>query len=173
MAGTYNIAPNTEAGHAPSFQAVPVGTILMFGSATPPTNYFMCDGSLKNRINFAALFAVISTTFGAGDGTTFALPDQRGFVLRGGTAGVTGGNDLVTLTSLQLAQHYHDYSVYPNTDSRTIAPSGTLNVCANNVPGPNTTSQIIYDASGNPNTAAQSFSVENPYVVVQFIIRYQ
>ena len=45
-----------------------------------------CDGSALSRVTYADLFAVIGTTFGAGDGkTTFNLPDARGKVLEGAT----------------------------------------------------------------------------------------
>lgn len=45
-----------------------------------------CDGSAPSRVTYADLFAVIGTTFGAGDGkTTFNLPDARGKVLEGAT----------------------------------------------------------------------------------------
>jgi microcystin-dependent protein len=45
-----------------------------------------------SRSTYAALFAAISTTYGAGDGsTTFALPDLRGIFIRGsGTQTISG-----------------------------------------------------------------------------------
>lgn len=53
----------------------PVGTITMWGNATPPAGRLICNGAEVSRTTYAALFAVIGTTFGAGDGsTTFNLP---------------------------------------------------------------------------------------------------
>ena len=47
----------------------------------------MCDGSAKSRTTFPALFAVIGTTYGVGDGsTTFNVPDLRGRVVFGSDA---------------------------------------------------------------------------------------
>lgn len=58
---------------------VPPGTILTWPTIAAPTGYLLCDGSLVSRTTYADLFGVISTTFGAGDGsTTFQLPDLRG-----------------------------------------------------------------------------------------------
>lgn len=88
----------------------PTGSIIAYGGTTAPSGYYICDGTLKNRTTDAALFAVIGTSFGSGDGsTTFALPDLRGMFLRGrdngrgidpdaasrtasGTGGATGDN---------------------------------------------------------------------------------
>jgi microcystin-dependent protein len=56
-----------------------VGEIKMWGTASAPTGYLLCDGSAVSRTTYAALFAVVGTTFGVGDGsTTFTLPDYRG-----------------------------------------------------------------------------------------------
>ena len=62
-----------------------------------PTGWLKCNGALLSRTTYAALFAVIGTTYGAGDGsTTFALPDLRGEFLRGldDGRGVDGGRAL-------------------------------------------------------------------------------
>ena len=64
--------------------AAPVGSVYTFAGATVPTGWLKCNGALLSRTTYAALFAVIGTTYGAGDGsTTFALPDLRGEFVRG------------------------------------------------------------------------------------------
>jgi microcystin-dependent protein len=64
--------------------SVPIGSIMPFGGTTPPSGWLFCDGSAVSRSVFAPLFAVLGTTFGAGDGaTTFNLPDLRGRVVGG------------------------------------------------------------------------------------------
>lgn len=58
--------------------AVPVGSIVMWGSATAPSQWLLCNGDPVSRSTYAALFAVIGTTFGSGDGsTTFNVPNFR------------------------------------------------------------------------------------------------
>lgn len=67
----------------------PIGSILPYGGATAPSGWFICDGTAVSRTTYAELFAVIGTSFGAGDGsTTFNLPDMRESVPKG--AGLTG-----------------------------------------------------------------------------------
>lgn len=64
----------------------PIGTIISSGAAwdNPPAGYLFCGGQAISRVTYAALFAVIGTTFGAGDGsTTFNVPELRGEFLRG------------------------------------------------------------------------------------------
>lgn len=61
-----------------------VGEVAFFASSTPPSGWLKANGAAVSRTTYAALFAAIGTTFGAGDGrTTFNLPDLRGEFLRG------------------------------------------------------------------------------------------
>lgn len=70
------------AGH--EAQRVPTGTIQWYAKNTPPAGWLVCDGSAVSRSTYSDLFAVIGTTFGAGNGsTTFNLPDLRGEFIRG------------------------------------------------------------------------------------------
>jgi microcystin-dependent protein len=64
------------------FQAMPIGAILDFAGPTAPSGWLICDGRLLSRTTYSQLFAVISTYFGAGDGSTnFALPATPGRAL--------------------------------------------------------------------------------------------
>ena len=68
--------------------AAPTGAVYTFAGATVPTGWLKCNGALLSRTVYTALFAVIGTTYGAGDGsTTFALPDLRGEFVRGADDG--------------------------------------------------------------------------------------
>jgi phage-related tail fiber protein len=64
--------------------AVPAGSVITVAMNTAPTGYLKANGAVVSRSTYAALFAAIGTTFGAGDGsTTFGLPDLRGEFIRG------------------------------------------------------------------------------------------
>ena len=59
--------------------AVPVGTGIDFYADSPPTGFLVRNGAEVSRTTYAALFAVIGTKYGAGDGsTTFNLPNSIG-----------------------------------------------------------------------------------------------
>lgn len=78
---------------------VPPGSVLGYGAASAPTGWLLCNGAAISRTTYAALFAVIGSTFGNGDGsTTFNVPNlQQRFPLgkaasgTGSTLGGTGG----------------------------------------------------------------------------------
>lgn len=78
-----------------------VGSVTWYAGAGTPENYLLCDGSAVSRINYAGLFAVIGTTYGAGDGsTTFNLPlltDNR-FIEGGNTPGIQHEASLPSIT---------------------------------------------------------------------------
>lgn len=91
---------------------IPVGTIWAFAGAVAPTGWLLCTGAAVSRSGFAALFGVIGTTYGPGDGsTTFSLPDLAGRGPFGADAthplGSTGGNESVVLGVGQMPVHAH------------------------------------------------------------------
>nr|DAY28237.1 MAG TPA: tail collar fiber protein [Caudoviricetes sp.] len=65
-------------------QAAPSGQIAFFAGSSAPAGWLKANGAAVSRALYAALFAAIGTTYGAGDGsTTFNLPDLRGEFMRG------------------------------------------------------------------------------------------
>lgn len=89
------------------------GIVMPFAGSTAPQGWMLCDGAAVSRTTYAALFAVIGTTYGAGDGeTTFNIPNLAGRVVIGSSQshalGTTGGSETVTLTADQLPAHVHE-----------------------------------------------------------------
>ena len=77
-----------------------VGSIIAWTTGTAPSGYLHCDGAAINRTTYAALFGVLSTTYGTGDGsTTFNIPDYRGRFLRGFASGQATDPDRSTRTN--------------------------------------------------------------------------
>ncbi|WP_019224153.1 phage tail protein, partial [Bartonella rattimassiliensis] len=67
-----------------SLKRLPSGFIGPFGMERLPDGWLLCDGKAYSRITYRALFEVIGTVWGAGDGVmTFNVPDFRGMFLRG------------------------------------------------------------------------------------------
>ncbi len=101
-----------------------IGEVKIYAGLTAPTGWLLCYGQAISRTTYAALFAIISTTYGVGDGsTTFNVPDIRGRVvagqddmggssanrltnandgLDGDTLGATGGGETQTLATANL-----------------------------------------------------------------------
>lgn len=56
--------------------AVPLGSLQLYAGSVYPTGWLRADGTAISRTTYAGLFAIIGTTYGAGDGsTTFNLPN--------------------------------------------------------------------------------------------------
>ena len=99
---------------ADKVDGVLAGFIQMYGAASAPTGWLLCNGAAVSRSTYATLFALIGTTFGAGDGSsTFNVPDMRDkFPVGSGSTyalNATGGSANSTLPS-----HTHTATV---TDS--------------------------------------------------------
>ena len=59
-------------------EGIPTATIIPWSAASVPTGFLECNGALVSRTTYSALFAIVGTTYGAGDGSsTFALPDLQ------------------------------------------------------------------------------------------------
>lgn len=84
------------------------GTVKAWGGSTAPSGWLFCDGAAISRTTYAALFAVIGTTYGSGDGTTtFNLPNGKipigittPVIGNGLTLGLTNGTDSVGLAGV-------------------------------------------------------------------------
>ena len=82
-------------------EGIPTATIVPWSSSSVPTGFLECNGAAVSRSTYSALFAIISTTYGAGDGaSTFNLPDLQDNVAIGksGTKALasTGGANTVS-----------------------------------------------------------------------------
>lgn len=103
----------------------PVGAILMFPSnALPVTSgteeWARCDGIALSRTTYSALFAIIGTSYGSGDGvSTFNIPDFRGRVPVHVGTGPGGqvwglntqlGAEKHALTQAEMVAHTHAYT---------------------------------------------------------------
>ena len=85
---------------AASALAAPPGAIISFGASSAPSGWLICDGTAVSRTTYAALFAVLGSTWGAGDGsTTFNVPDLRGQFLRGFDSRATATSQDTTFVS--------------------------------------------------------------------------
>jgi microcystin-dependent protein len=172
---------------------IPAGVIWEYGGTTAPSGWLLCNGDAVSRSTYAALFAIIGTAYGSGDGsTTFNVPDRRdrfgigasGTIARGSTGGssTSGGT---ALTTAQLPSHTHTGTTstageHSHTLTLTTGDGGsfaslTLADKAITFGGAPTSSAGAHnhtfttDATGSGQT--HTHSVTPPYVASNYIIK--
>jgi microcystin-dependent protein len=171
-------------------EGIPTGTITPWSQASAPTGFLECDGAAVSRSTYAALFAVVSTTYGAGDGsTTFNLPDltdkvavhksnNKNFASTGGantvtpTGNVAGSTANATLSTAQLASHTHN-TPSSHQDVFNANPIGRYGF---NSQGPGLTSGATGQGQGHSHNMSANFagdanSVLQPFLTLIYIIK--
>tara|TARA_R100000908_G_scaffold56802_1_gene32377 strand:+ start:731 stop:1312 length:582 start_codon:yes stop_codon:yes gene_type:complete len=111
-------------------EGIPTATIIPWSTASVPTGYLECNGQAVSRSTYSALFAIVGTTYGAGDGSsTFLVPDlsnnvavgksnNKALASTGGaetttpTGNIGGSTANATLSTPQLASHGHNTGVF-------------------------------------------------------------
>ena len=51
-------------------EGIPTATIVPWTTASVPSGFLECDGSAVSRSTYSALFAIVGTTYGTGDGSS-------------------------------------------------------------------------------------------------------
>lgn len=115
--GLYRSASGCISYTGTLFGALPIGSIIDHAAAVPPAGFAICDGQALSRTTYAALFAVIGTTWGAGDGsTTFNVPNLINRYRRHRDGGTTAGNVGNLQTPCNLS---HTHAVIGNTGTES------------------------------------------------------
>ena len=131
--------------------SIPTGMIAPFAMSTPPTGWLECNGATISRSTYAALFAAISTTYGAGDGSsTFLLPDLRATFIRGfdNSRGVDSGRAFGSFQDQGLPAMKGDIAdAHGFSRTQTNAVSGFTNVFEG--VGTSSWRTSIHSSSGN------------------------
>jgi microcystin-dependent protein len=171
-------------------EGIPTGTITPWSQASAPTGFLECDGAAVSRSTYAALFAVVSTTYGAGDGsTTFNLPDltdkvavhksnNKAFASTAGantvtpTGNVAGSTANATLSTAQLASHSHVIERNQRFEAGQplkLQASDAIESAA--YPSSNTGSGQGHSHNMSANFAGDANSVLQPYLTLIYIIK--
>lgn len=138
---------------------IPIGGFMPYLSTTAPNSAFVLPyGQAISRTTYATLFAMVSTTFGTGDGsTTFNIPDLRGRAIfgldnmggsaasrvttagasiDGTTLGASGGAQNVTISQANLPAVTLATSIAAGQGAHTHTIAYNLNVSQNFGTGP-------------------------------------
>ena len=161
-----------------AINSVVTGTINMWPTASAPTGYLLCQGSAVSRATYAALFAIIGTTFGVGDGTTtFNLPNYTNRMPYGATVGTTGGSaDAVVVSHTHTATvtdptHFHGnantWSGWNSGGGSNNGINGGVSTTANNTAAASTGISVANSTTGVSGTNANL----PPYLGITFIIK--
>ncbi|MDB5802255.1 MAG: Phage tail fiber protein [Rhodocyclales bacterium] len=125
-AGAINATDLQINGVSLNVSAVPIGSIIYRSVVDIPTGYIKANGAAVSRTTYAALFALLSTGYGVGDGsTTFNVPDLRGLFIRSyhdgsGTYETDTGRTNGSVQADAFASHTHTL----NADSAGSGGSG-------------------------------------------------
>ena len=173
-------------------EGVNTGIVVPWGSASIPNGFLECNGQAVSRSTYAALFAVISTTYGVGDGTTtFNVPDltdrtvvnksnTKNLAQTGGantvtpTGNISGSTGSTTLQTNQIPSHSHSFNnradVCGNQTAQiTSGPSSGANLGSTTVN--NTGGGQSHDHNLSANFTGSANSVLQPYLVLIYIIK--
>jgi microcystin-dependent protein len=171
-------------------EGIPTATIVPWSSASVPSGFLECNGQLVSRSTYSALFAVVGTTYGAGDGsTTFAVPDLQDNVAVGKSPGkalgstgganttpvtpagnVGGSTANATLSEGQLASHSHPQG-YTNSPGGNSGGPGGLYPNATNTGSAGSGSGHSHNMSANFSGTEVNPSILQPYLAVIYIIK--
>lgn len=104
---------------------VPTGVVIDYAGGSPPAGWLLCDGTSYPTATFPDLFAAIGYLWG-GSGANFNVPDLRSRVTVGAgdnpapglsnrILAATGGEEVHSLITAELASHTHGLSTHTHT----------------------------------------------------------
>lgn len=125
-----------------------IGTMKPWGGVGAlPTGWLFCFGQAVSRTTYSALFAVIGTVFGVGDGsTTFNIPDLRGRTL-------AGRDDMGGVAANRLTVAVFDGTILGNAGGQEVGNSASVD-----------------SVGGGSTTTVTTHSVQ-PTIIVNYIIK--
>jgi len=179
---------NFDGANLTGIEGIPTATIVPWSDSSVPSGFLECNGAAVSRSTYSALFAIVGTTYGAGDGSsTFNVPDLQDNLPVGKSnskaLGSTGGANTVastgnvggttanaTLTTPQIAGHSHPATVgAPGTENTAEMPYN------NKFMNPGATGSVGggggHSHNMSANFAGDATSVIQPYLAVIYIIK--
>ena len=136
---------------------MPAGSVMLWPHGTAPTGWLLCNGAEVSRTTYAALFALIGTTYGTPSGSSvFKLPDAQDRVVSG-----QGANNAVASSSGRLRVNHQVIS--DSTAAAVTAGTIEVSVGAKDAGGVSVVNSI--SAGGHTHTTTL------PVLTMQYIIK--
>jgi len=175
-------------------EGIPTATIIPWSTASVPTGFLECNGQAVSRSTYSALFAIVGTIYGAGDGSsTFLVPDlqdkcvvsksnNKALASTGGaetvtaTGNIAGSTANATLSTPQLASHSHPGAANSNPTSMTRryapnSPNYYQPAYKGNSNTGNSGSGGAHSHNMSANFSGDATSVLQPYLTILYIIK--
>ena len=170
-------------------EGIPTATIVPWSAASIPTGFLECNGQAVSRSTYSALFAIVGTTYGAGDGSsTFLVPNlsdnvavgksnNKALASTGGantvaaTGNVAGSTANATLTTAQLASHSHNEVRAGPHGGGSPPGAGDFNPARSPTGTGSTGSGDGHSHNMSANFVGDSTSVLQPFITVIYIIK--
>ena len=169
-------------------EGVNTGIVVPWGSASIPSGFLECNGQAVSQATYAALFAVIGTTYGNPGGGNFNVPDltdrtvvnksnTKSLAQTGGantvtpTGNISGSTGSTTLTSCQIPSHTHSLQRSSSNcgGNQRIGPAcsgaGATSDTSSTGGGSSHTHNLSANFSGSANSVLQ------PGLVLNYIIK--
>jgi len=170
-------------------EGVNTGIVVPWGSASIPSGFLLCDGQSVSQATYAALFAIIGTTYGNPGGGNFNVPDLRDRTIVGvsssnskalaqgigantvtPTGNISGSTGSTTLTTAQIASHSHTVNSTCGGGFSNTALSGG-SAMSTFPPTSSTGGGQSHDHTLSANFSGSANSVLQPGLVLNYIIK--
>lgn len=154
-----------------------VGSVQAFAGNTLPTGWLLCDGSAVSRTDYADLYAVIGTTYGAGDGTdTFNLPNLTDKFIQGNTtsgtehsAGLPNISGGIQFVSSEGSEFYIANGAFVDSPKTAVNAARLGTAISTDY---KTLIGIDFNATNSSSIYGNSTTVQPPAVTMRYIIKY-
>lgn len=173
-----NIATHTNQISDLYSKSVPVGSIIMVAHNGAMPGYLLCDGATISRATYSALFAVIGTIHGAGNGsTTFNIPDFRGRYPRGYINSLALVGTKIESGLPNIKGGVQGTGSYVGALLAEVKGYGAFSVWSNygrglNITSLNSSYDFSFDASHYDPIYGRSMEVMPPSIVIKYYIKY-
>ncbi len=153
-------------GYKDSF--IQTGTIIISQASEIPSGFLLCDGSEIKIDEYEDLYAVIGTTYGQSDSTTFCIPDLTGRTVFGIAENGTLG-DYLEAGLPNITGSFNKTKWDGASGSFYFIGSGGVNsMQATSGSG----STVGFSASRSNAIYGKSSTVQPPAMVTNFLIKY-